>query len=201
MTAKEAGADLKELISRLKAVMNGATSPPAHEDPTANVSRLVELGLKHQDELRVADVRRLDDLRANDNVWRDKIDLKEERRLDANRAQDAASTALALERAGVAAVALQTQVATSAEALRASATVVKDTQDKRIGELEQSRWNIGGRETQRTEQRVEGRQERQFDSKQAVSIGAIVVGGCLTMLGLILTAAALGVAIFKATGH
>lgn len=197
MTAKEAGADLQDLISRLKAVMKGATAAPPAHDPTANVSRLVELGLKHQDELRVADVRRLDDLRANDNVWRDKIDLKEERRLDANRAQDAASTALALERAGVAAVALQTQVATSAEALRASATVVKDTQDKRIGELEQSRWNIGGR----TEQRVEGRQERQFDSKQAVAIGAVVVGGCLTMLGLILTAAGLALAIYKATGH
>jgi hypothetical protein len=169
------------------------TAARLNGDPTTNVFDLVATESRHQSEMRAAETRRQDDLRAKqeycaheiaavhleaqkelallESKMRDALALAEQRRLDANRTQDVANTALALERAGVQAAALAASVVSSADALRIAAEATKNTQDKRLQELEQNRYAVGGRESQLTVQRAQGN----FNLSQWVTVGGIVV--------------------------
>jgi hypothetical protein len=162
-------------------------------DPTTNVFELVAAESRHQSEMRVAETRRQDDLRgkqehcdheiaeihlkaqadidALESKMRDALALAEQRRLDANRTQDVANTALALERAGVQAATLAAAVVSSADALRLAAEATKNAQDKRLQELERTRDSIGGRDVQRSEQR----QQSNFSISQWITVGGILL--------------------------
>lgn len=160
-------------------------------DPTANVLSLVEVANRRQDDLRVAEGRRLDELREMTDKcaheiretekqaqqrlteveakWRDARDLAEARRIDSNMATQQQNARFETEKLSNTAATLAGQVASTAEAMRASSAVaaqqtadligvLRDSHDKRITELEQNRYQIGGRDIQRTE----GRQTNQW---------------------------------------
>lgn len=88
-------------------------------DPTANVLSLVEAAVKRLDDLRVAEMRRVDDLAALRESHSKELALAEAKRIDAIRAVDVNAVAVASERATQQASVLATQVTASADALRA----------------------------------------------------------------------------------
>lgn len=178
-------------------------------DPTANVLSHVAAAVKRQDDLRAAEekyleleVRRLDDLRqlhekcaaeisavhlqAQTDLARaeqDRINaltLAESRRLDALLSTQQAAVALASEKSAAQAATLAQQVVTSSQALQAQVAQIRDGVEGRLSRLEQSRYETGGRDTQRDVQQTEGRQNSQW-------IIGLVAGSAVGLLALVLS--------------
>lgn len=102
---------------------------PDYIDPTANVIILVDLAVKRLDDLREAEIRRMNDVRLVDGrrideqlathaMYEDKLALAEQKRLDAIRSVDVAAVSTAADRASAQAQVLANNVSTSAETLR-----------------------------------------------------------------------------------
>lgn len=181
----------EEIINRLKDLKNsnGKSDIPNIPliDPTANVLLLVTAETRRHDDLRAAEGRRQDDLRNKTDhcaheireiekkaqqelsraeaEWRNAKDLAESLRIDSNMATQQQNARFETEKLSNTAVTLAGQVASTAEAMRASSAVsaqqtadligvLRDSHDKRITELEQNRYQIGGRDIQRTEGRT-----------------------------------------------
>jgi hypothetical protein len=117
-----------ELLALLKEIRETNGGQPAPIDPTANVLKLVEQAMLRQDDLRMAESRRIDDLVKQDMYYREKLRLIEQehmsarfgtesRRVDAVIAQQAANVSLASQRAELTATALAARVDESARAL------------------------------------------------------------------------------------
>ena len=144
--------EFREIISRLDDLKKNTSAVATPQipliDPTANVLSLVGAAMQRQDDLRLAENRRLDELRKQQESFDqriqsevdktrngqftalkdlalaeskriDAITLAESRRIDALLAAATNAVALASEKAGAQAATLAQQVATSAEALRA----------------------------------------------------------------------------------
>jgi hypothetical protein len=87
-------------------------------DPTANVMALVAAAVQRIDDLRAAEIRRMDDvLRVHVDLTR-QLSSAEAKRIDAIRSVDVGNIALANERGTQQAALLASQVAASAETLR-----------------------------------------------------------------------------------
>ena len=203
-------------------------------DPTTNVIALNEAANKRQDDLRVyserlneakfdhlnevaavrescrtelqaAETRRIDEQAALRAHYAEKLSIAESARIDAIRAVDVAAVAIASQRASDQANVLQTQVATSAEALRTlvastAATVATSLQQMttslstRITTLEQAQYVGQGRSALAdpafTEllAEVKGlRESRATGTGKSAGIGmtwAILVAGATIAIGL-----------------
>jgi len=90
-------------------------------DPTANVLSLVEAANKRQDDLRIAEARRVDEQMELRAYYTEKLADAEAKRLDAIRLVDVGAVSLANEKAGAQAAVLAKQVSESALALSLTA--------------------------------------------------------------------------------
>jgi hypothetical protein len=88
-------------------------------DPTANVLALVDAAERRLDDLRIAESRRVDEKLAMVISHAKELREAEAKRIDAIRAVDVNAVSVDRERSAAAATVLATQVATSAETLRA----------------------------------------------------------------------------------
>lgn len=88
-------------------------------DPTGNVLLLVEAAVKRIDDLRSADMIRMNEQMVLRAEFASKLSEAEAKRIDAIRAVDVNAVAVASERASQQATVLASQVSTSAETLRA----------------------------------------------------------------------------------
>ena len=86
---------------------------------TTNVLAVIKSAVKRQDDLRAAEMRRVNQIEALRSKYQEKLAAAEAKRIDAIRAIDVAAVAVASERATQRANVLASQVASSAEALRA----------------------------------------------------------------------------------
>jgi hypothetical protein len=186
--------EFQEIISRLEALKLVAAGDKAPVipliDPTANVLSLVAAAIARQDDLRVAEFKRIDDLREKSETCAHEVSkvqlqaqkdlaVAESKRIDAltvaeSRRIDAilagAANAVLLDRAKSEAQAAQlaAQVVTSAQTLQAQVATTAKATDARITLLEQSQYGILGASTQRSE----GRRESQW-------VIGLVIGICL----------------------
>lgn len=200
--AKESDGDmLREILSLLR---TGAVHPPVIPliDPTANVKEALAGAVKRVDDIRDRDNDHARELRnLEERCGKEVSDLKEKlaqaetrridasnlaesRRVDAVLAEQKAAVALASEKSAAQATALDARASASAEALRAGAASANAALDMRITRLEQSQYQIGGRDQQRDTQGA------QANATKALWIGLIVtvviaaVGWGITILYL-----------------
>jgi hypothetical protein len=124
----------------------GPTGQPVI-DPTANVLALVEAAVKRLDDLRAAEVTRINDVMELRSYYDKKLNDAEAKRIDAIRAVDVAAVATASGEARAQANVLAGQVAATAETLRALVTATAAATDARIALLEKSQYQISGRGT------------------------------------------------------
>ena len=103
-------------------------------DPTQNVLDLVRAAIERQDDLRVSEqklyksqIRRLDDMAKLRADYDEKLRIAEAARIDAIRAVDQGNVTRASEVAAAQATALATQLAASAEQLRAQVEATRVT--------------------------------------------------------------------------
>jgi hypothetical protein len=135
-------------------------------DPTANVTAQLSGAIERINDLSAVNWKWSQRQRDSDYKWQKRVDdardaaeerarVAERGRIDALRAGDAAAIAAALQTAATAALALQSQVTTSAQTLAAAAQLNKDTQDKAIAALQlvqaSSGGTLQGREVQKSE--------------------------------------------------
>jgi hypothetical protein len=198
-------------------------------DPTLNVIALSEAANRRQDDLRIAESRRLDELhgaesyRVNELLsvraeYDEKLRQAEAKRIDAIRAVDVNAVAVASQRASDQATVLATQVAQSAEALRAlvattAATVAQSQQQlantlsARLTTLEQAQYEGAGKskfsdpmmaqlvtEMQRAREAGAGATGAKAGSSVVI---AYVVSGIMAFGGLLAIAAT----IIRSVGH
>lgn len=206
----------QEILSRLDALKeaNGREKPFPIPliDPTANVLALVAAETKRQDDMRAAEGRRQDELREKTDKcaheirvvekeavqrlaevearWRDAAGLAESRRIDSNMATQQQNARFETEKLSNTAVTLAGQVASTAEAMRASSAVsaqqtadligvLRDSHDKRITELEQNRYQLGGR----AEQRTEGQKVNQWAIGVVIILGIAAIQILIRLIG------------------
>jgi hypothetical protein len=206
--------EFREIISRLDALKE-ATHPNDPEpipliDPTANVLSLVKAAMQRQDDLRMAENRRIDELRVlqatcdkeiegvrsqaqrdltlAESKRLDAISLAESRRIDALLAAATQAVALASEKNAAQAATLAQQVSSSAEALRiqvSATTAATSTLITQLRETLEKRLSIVEQNQYQAGgasiQRTEGRERNQW------SVGLVVA----IMLGLLDAAATL----------
>ena len=128
------------------------------EDPTKNVSDQLDAAVKRQDDLRKNDRMWRDRLDAQTEKWRDKFDTERARADNLARAAEAGRLdALLGANTSNVALALGKQEAQA------------QAQDRRIAVLEQNQYQSGGRDIQRTE----GRQSNQWVIGIIVAAAAI----------------------------
>jgi hypothetical protein len=156
--------DFQEILARLEAMRLSVLGEKAPVipliDPTANVLSLVAAAIARQDDLRLAEFRRVDELRikaeecqheveavrsqalkdlANAESKRiDALTLAESRRLDALLAAASNNVALASEKAGAQAATLAASVASSAEALRNQVAATSQATNALITQVRES---------------------------------------------------------------
>ena len=153
-------ADLVELVGALQNIRNG--NGHGIVDPTVNVKSDIAASKERLDDLRVNDRMWRDRLDSQTEKWRDKLDavesranstalVAEARRLDALLAANTSNVALALEKQGAQAQA----------------------QDRRIAVLEQNQYQSGGKDIQRTEARGQSNVDRSLIVSIILAAGAI----------------------------
>lgn len=139
------------------------SAPPI--DPTFNVIQLVEAAVERINDLRATDdkwterVRSLEaELRLAESRRIDAVNLAEARRLDSRLSQQETAVSVASKEAVATAEALRAAATTTAEALRATVAATTATTNAAIKVLEEKQYLSGGRDMQRTE----GRQANQW---------------------------------------
>jgi hypothetical protein len=153
-----------------------ADTPPATNGGPVTVA-LIALEAKRQDDLRGAEIRRVDERDADrerhriekdapETKFRDAAALAEQRRIDANMAKSDAAVLLAsteakltasalADKVSISAATLVSTVEASAAALRATNEAMSKAQEARIVSLEQVRYEAAGGKTQRQESLVQ----------------------------------------------
>ena len=125
-------------------------------DPTKNVLKLVEESVRRLDDLRLGEIKRIDEKFSMQERHFLELREAEAKRIDAIRAVDVNAVAVASERAAAQATVLANQVAQSADALRTlvanTATTMANQQDQmtkafndRLGQLEKAQYENKGR--------------------------------------------------------
>jgi len=156
-------------------------------DPTENVTALVKAGLERQDELRKQEsvhIHELLDLRA---AYDAQLRVAESRRIDAIRAVDVAAVAQAAQVSATQATILATQVSASAETLRttvaASALSSANALSAALGPMQtsidalrQAQYQQQGQAAQKTE----GRGDGQWLTTTIIAIAAAVASYVFT---------------------
>jgi hypothetical protein len=167
-TAAQYTAIMAEL-TRLRGERPANPLPIPLIDPTANVT--AQLG---------GAVLRLDDLRINDRIWRDRLDNQTEKWRDKLDAERVRADALALKaEAGRLDALLLANTSNVALALgKQEGTTL--AQDRRIATLEANQYQSGGANQQRTVERSQGNVDRSL----LVSIVGIIVGAGAAYLAL-----------------
>jgi hypothetical protein len=191
---KEGGDEFQEILSRLREIQNSQTPLV---DPTLNVFELVRRESARQDELREAAQKRADDLRDLAITYQLRLDAAEAKRIDSERATEKGrvdallaaqnqNAQVVADKLATTATTLAQQVVATADAMRESVaatsrqtndliTVLRDSHDKRLTELEQNRWNTGGIYATQQQQRAESRTQANWSIGQWVTIGGIVI--------------------------
>jgi hypothetical protein len=183
--------EYREILSRLEAILAAGTAPPAI-DPTANVLSLVSAAMKRQDDLRQMEAGYQAQLAMAESRRIDALNLAESRRVDARLGAQEQQAALATEKLTNTATTLAAQVVATAEAMRASVAataeqtseligVLRDSHDKRITELEQNRYQLGGRDIQRDQ----GRQGSQWATGQVLTVAAALLAAGIALFALL----------------
>jgi hypothetical protein len=152
-------------------------SPPPF-DPTQNVLNLVQAAMQRQDDLRDLEsrnVRELLDLRA---VYDERLDRAESARIDAIRAVDVGAVQRAAEVQAAQQQALAAQVATTADAFRASLAAALSPIQASIEDLRRAQYETQGQK----QQVVETRSDTRLNLGAAVGVSALL----LTILSLVL---------------
>jgi hypothetical protein len=185
-----------EIIARLRDLQDASDnrgnrhdSPPEKIpliDPTANVKEMVKMVERRADDLRLADNKRIDDLRTMkeecdrekdklreqlrdaESARIDAVNLAERNRIDANVAQGKADVALASEKASQTAVTLANSVIASAKALSDNAQL----QDKRLTAVERQQYESGGGIVAR----ADSRQRYEWSIGTIIAAGGVLVG-------------------------
>lgn len=136
---------------------NGEAKKNGGLDPTTNVLLLVEAAVRRLDDLRIAEIRRIDEQLRDHFEHIQALSIAEAKRIDAIRAVDTGAVASASEVAREQARTLATQVSTSAETLRglvattasvaaAQSQQISNELTKRIGALELTQSHSTGTE-------------------------------------------------------
>ena len=185
----------QEILSRLEKIQNGGARPAPIPliDPTANVLKLVEKAVERMDDLRAADDKWSERLRHTEERWAteigqlreklaiaestriDAVNMAESRRIDALFAEMKAAVALASEKA--AASAAQLAVAVAAQTTATALENMRSNFDTRVTRVEQQQYQTGGRDIQR----VEARGETNVQRNQTLVIVGMLVGWAITI--------------------
>lgn len=163
-------------------------------DPTANVIAILEAAVNRQDDLRIQESQHVRELMELRQSFYEQLRIKESDRIDAIRAVDVGAVNRAAEVSAAQAQTLATQVATSAETLRAqvqaTATagtvalaaalepIQKDVQDLRRIQYEQQGQKAGVVETR-------------DDRRQGISVVWVALGVGVSLLSTLIAAGAL----------
>jgi hypothetical protein len=207
-----------EIIARLKdlqeSVGTDKPSPIPLIDPTANVLSLVSAAITRQDDLRIAENRRLEDLRNQQLAFDDKfeveldktrnlqfqalkdlalaesnrvdaINLAESRRLDALLAAATNNVALASEKAGAQAATLAASVASSAEALRSQVATTSNATTTLITQLRESLEKRLTLVEQNQYQAGGANMQRTEGREQSQWIIGLIIGAVISVVGLV----------------
>lgn len=159
--------------------------PPWWTDPTKNVESLVEAAMRRQDDLREmesAHVREMMALRAD---YDEKLRRAETERIDAIRAVDVGAVNRAAEVQDTRASALAAQVATTADAFRASLAAALAPIQGSIEDLRRAQYETQGQKQQVVETR-DVRGESRAGTGQLLGIIGAVVGVIALLLALYL---------------
>ena len=164
-------------------------------DPTANVIANLEAAVKRLDDLRVADNKRLDDLRSMRELYEGllreaagKLSEAESARIDAIRAVDVGAVNRAAEVAAQQQTVLAAQVATSAEALRNQAQAAATVQAANLAAaLEPMKNDIA--DLRRAQYEAQGQRAQVVETRGVSTAVLGWVVGALSFLGLAVTIA------------
>ena len=194
--------EISDRLARIEQVLlANATEVPAPKlaaiDPTANVIALQSASDKRQDDLRVSEITRSDevlkisienaqeiqdlhlnaqrDLSQAESRRIDALMLAESRRLDALLAAVQNNVLVANKEAAAVAATLAAQVATTANSNAAALNALRDSHDKRITSLEQTQYRGIGE----VEQRMTGRQQNQWIIGVLAAVGIAIAGGII----------------------
>lgn len=136
-------------------------------DPTANVLSLVEAANKRQDDLRLAEGRRIDDLAVLRADHAKELAAAEAKRIDAIRAVDVNAVAVASGRAADQATVLATQFTQSAEALR---TLVATTATTLAAQQQAAQSQVMERLTALERSQYEGQGKRSLEDPRMAEL-------------------------------
>jgi hypothetical protein len=145
--------DYQEILSRLDVLRSEKAPVIPLIDPTANVLSLVKAETKRQDDLRVAETRRIDDLLTEKSKTDSDAKKAEADRIDALLSANKNDVALALSKQ-------QAQA---------------EAQDKRIAILEQNQYQGAGRQGQQTENKAHSQWVIGLIATLALGFGALLV--------------------------
>jgi hypothetical protein len=166
--------EILERLGRIEA-SNHEKKPPEIPliDPTANVLKLVEKAVERMDDLRAADDKWSERIRHTEERWAsevgqlreklaiaestriDAVNMAESRRIDALFAEMKAAVALASEKAAAGAAQLATAVAAAAQTTATALEIIRSNFDTRVTRIEQQQYQTGGRDIQRGEGRLQ----------------------------------------------
>jgi len=147
-------------------------------DPTANVILLVEAAVKRLDDLRAAEMVRVDERLKIHTDYTHQLAEAEAKRIDAIRSVDVNAVSVASERATQQAAVLANQVAASADALRALVATTATTMAEQSRQLSSQ---LTDRLTQLERAQYEGKGRSGLSAPLLMLIAAMA-GGIVTFL-------------------
>lgn len=127
--------------------------PPWWTDPTENVKVLVDAAMQRQDDLREMESEHVRELMARDREFATAMRKAETERIDAIRAVDVGAVQRAAEVQATQAATLAGQVATTADAFRASLAAALAPIQASIEDLRRAQYEAQGQKTQVVEAR------------------------------------------------
>jgi hypothetical protein len=143
-------------------------------DPTENVKLLVEAANKRQDDLREITARHLSDQAELRAGYEDKLRRAESERIDAIRAVDVSAVNRAAEVQATQANTLAGQVATTADAFRASLAAALAPIQASIEDLRRAQYEAQGQKTQVVETRDVRAESRLNINTVVVVLGVLI---------------------------
>jgi hypothetical protein len=211
-----------DLFKQFQEIRTNGNGKPTY-DPSVNVRDNADLERRHQAELRLADNKRLDDLRIKqehcdkeiaqvreeahkdhaemESGKRDALALAEQRRLDGILKEQQNNVLIDSKDAGQRAETLRQQVELTAGTVTTTTNALRSTLEQadqeiraQLAVVQQNQWSGGGRDAARTEDRGES----QVSRSQIITIVGIGCSAILAMGSLVVGALGLGLVLYGA---
>jgi hypothetical protein len=155
-------------------------------DPTLNVKETVEAATKRQDDLRAEESRHIREIVALRAQYDSELRDAEAKRIDAIRAVDIGQVQRAAEVQATQATTLATQVATTADAFRTALTAALEPIQRDIADLRKTQYEQAGQKTQVSETQASGFGQRQWIGL-VIAAGAVTASVLLGVTGIVIT--------------